>query len=193
MAKKFGGMGVMLIDEVNRNNRIEMRGGRPQIFYELSAKDKKRMAYGVSEAAKILLKSGAKRVVVLTYENILGRRTWRQGLSIKTLKEADYFEKNLKLVPNKTLLMGAHMLGANKLGVDPKTSVVDPNHQVWGVNQLYVVDASILPSSPGANPMTTIYTVAKLFVERHLHKLNKETKVTKDVILMGQGQHQERN
>ena len=147
------------------------------------------MAYGVSEAAKILLKSGAKRVVLLTYENILGRRTWRQGLSIKTLKEADYFEKNLKLVPNKTLLMGAHMLGANKLGVDPKTSVVDPNHQVWGVNQLYVVDASILPGSPGANPMTTIYTLAKIFAERHLKKFEQGGREKKAIVLKGPAQY----
>ena len=167
-AKKFGGMGVLLIDSVNLKNRIETNGDIPRVFYNLSAKDKKRMAYGVSEAAKILLKAGAKRVTVLTFENILGKRSWKQGLSIKTLEEADLFRTNLKLIPNRTLLMAAHMLGANKLGVDPKTSVVNPHHQVWGVKHLYVVDSSVFPSSPGANPMTTIYSIAKLFTERHL-------------------------
>ncbi len=170
-ARKFGGMGVLLIDTVNPQNRIEVKRGRPQIFYDLGNKDKKRMAYGVSEAAKILLKEGAKRVVVLTFEDILGKRSWKEGFSVKTLKEADAFKTKLKLVPNKTLLMGAHMLGANKLGVDPRTSVVGQDHQVWGVEGLYVVDSSVLPASPGANPMTTIYAISKLFTENFLSSL----------------------
>ncbi len=169
-ARKFGGMGVLLIDSVNPKNRIEVRRGMPQVIYGLDKKDKMRLAYGVSEAAKILLKEGAKRVVVLTFENILGKRSWREGFSVKTLKEADAFKTNLKLVPNKTLLMAAHMLGANKLGVDPATSVVGQDHQVWGTQGLYVVDSSVLPASPGANPMTTIYAISKLFTESFLRK-----------------------
>ncbi len=169
-ARKFGGMGVLLIDSVNPKNRIEVKRGRPQVFYNLSEKDKMRMVYGVSEAAKILLKEGAKRVIVLTFEEVLGKRSWREGFSVKTLKEADAFKTKLKLIPNKTLLMAAHMLGANKLGVDPGTSVVGQDHQVWGVKNLYVVDSSVLPASPGANPMTTVYAISKLFTESFLRK-----------------------
>tara|TARA_Y100001954_G_C15803875_1_gene601613 strand:- start:6 stop:2294 length:2289 start_codon:yes stop_codon:yes gene_type:complete len=169
-ARKFGGMGVLLIDSVNSKNRIEVKRGRPQVFYDLNKKDRMRLAYGVSEVAKILLKEGAKRVVVLTFEDILGKRSWREGFSVKTLKEADAFRSRLKLIPNKNLLMAAHMLGANKLGVDPSVSVVGQDHQVWGVKGLYVVDSSVLPASPGANPMTTIYAISKLFTESFLRK-----------------------
>ena len=52
------------------------------------------------------------------------------------------------------------------MGSDPQHSVVNPDHQVWGVDGLYVCDSSIFPSSVGANPMQTIYTVAKLFADR---------------------------
>ena len=162
----------MLIDSVNDRNRIEVKKGKPQVFYDLGEKDKIRLAYGVSEVAKILLKEGAKRVTILTFENILGKRSWRKGFSIKTLKEADAFKTNLKITPNKTLLMAAHMLGANKLGIDPTKSVVGPDHQVWGVKGLYVVDSSVLPASPGANPMTTIYVISKLFTEKFLSLKN---------------------
>jgi choline dehydrogenase-like flavoprotein len=60
------------------------------------------------------------------------------------------------------------MMGANKIGSSPSNSVVGPNQQVWGVESLYIIDASIFPTSVGANPMQTIYTTAKIFVDRHL-------------------------
>ncbi len=36
---------------------------------------------------------------------------------------------------------------------------------VWGTEGLYVVDGSILPTSVGANPMQSIYTIAKIFAD----------------------------
>ena len=62
------------------------------------------------------------------------------------------------------------MMGANKIGTHPWNSVVSEQHEVWGVSNLYVVDASVFPESVGANPMQTIYTMARLFVENHLQE-----------------------
>ncbi len=36
---------------------------------------------------------------------------------------------------------------------------------MWGTEGLYVVDGSIFPTSVGANPMQSIYTVAKIFAD----------------------------
>ncbi|CAG8486231.1 14027_t:CDS:2 [Dentiscutata erythropus] len=46
------------------------------------------------------------------------------------------------------------------MGIDPKTSVVNPKGKVWEVDNLYVADASVLPTSVGVNPMITICSVA---------------------------------
>ena len=64
--------------------------------------------------------------------------------------------------------MAAHMLGSNKMGTHPSNSVVDRNHKVWGVDNLFVVDGSVFPESVGINPMMSIYTIAKAFVDDHL-------------------------
>ena len=52
-----------------------------------------------------------------------------------------------------------------KMGRDPAASVVDCDHRVWGTDNLFVVDSSVFPTSVGANPMQSIYTLAKLFAD----------------------------
>ena len=53
-----------------------------------------------------------------------------------------------------------HQCGTARFGNDPKTSVLDTNCKVWDVDNLYVVDASFLPSSTGFNPSLTIVAQA---------------------------------
>jgi predicted dehydrogenase/choline dehydrogenase-like flavoprotein len=49
-----------------------------------------------------------------------------------------------------------HQCGTCRFGDDPKTSVLDRNNRAWGLDNLYVVDGSMLPSSSGINPSLTI-------------------------------------
>lgn len=50
----------------------------------------------------------------------------------------------------------AHVCGTARFGNDPHSSVVDANCRAHGIKNLYVVDASIFPSSGGTNPTLTI-------------------------------------
>ncbi|MDX2379941.1 MAG: FAD-dependent oxidoreductase [Acidimicrobiia bacterium] len=50
----------------------------------------------------------------------------------------------------------SHHAGTTRMGNDPKTSVVDPNGQAHSVPGLYVIGASLFPTSGYANPMFTI-------------------------------------
>jgi choline dehydrogenase-like flavoprotein len=51
----------------------------------------------------------------------------------------------------------AHACGTLVTGKDPADSVVDRNGKVHGMEDLYVVDGSILPRSSRVNPALTIY------------------------------------
>ena len=62
-----------------------------------------------------------------------------------------------------------HQCGTARFGTDPKTSVLDPFCKVWDVDNLYVVDASFLPSSTAFNPSLTIAAQAARTAE-HLLK-----------------------
>ncbi len=45
------------------------------------------------------------------------------------------------------ITVAMHQCGTARFGNDPATSVLDPMCKVWDVENLYVVDASFLPSS----------------------------------------------
>jgi choline dehydrogenase-like flavoprotein len=57
-------------------------------------------------------------------------------------------------------MFSAHQMGGCPMGADPATSVVDPEHRFRGVDNLFVVDGSVLPTALGVNPSETIYGLA---------------------------------
>jgi choline dehydrogenase-like flavoprotein len=163
--RRLAGFGVMLIDTPSPNNRITLdRSGEPVIEYVLSEPDKVRFRRGVAEAVRIMFLAGAKQVFLPTTEDILG-----DGVSpviLSDAKQADAVEKNLRFVPNQTIVTSAHMQATNKMGSSELNSVVSRDFRVWGTRNLYVVDGSVFPTSIGANPMQSIYTFAKIFADR---------------------------
>jgi choline dehydrogenase-like flavoprotein len=57
-------------------------------------------------------------------------------------------------------IFSAHQMGGCPMGTDPARSVVDLQHRFRGVDNLYVVDGSVLPTALGVNPSETIYGLA---------------------------------
>jgi choline dehydrogenase-like flavoprotein len=54
----------------------------------------------------------------------------------------------------------SHALGTLRMGTDPARSVLDPWGRFRGLDNLYVADASALPTSAGVNPSLTIAACA---------------------------------
>lgn len=54
----------------------------------------------------------------------------------------------------------SHQCGTNRMGADPGASVVDPDLKAHDLDNLYIVDASVLPSSAAVNPSLTIAALA---------------------------------
>ncbi len=54
----------------------------------------------------------------------------------------------------------SHQCGTNRMGADPQTSVVDPNLKAHDLDNLYICDASVLPTSAAVNPSLTIAALA---------------------------------
>jgi choline dehydrogenase-like flavoprotein len=74
----------------------------------------------------------------------------------------------------------AHACGTLVTGDDPRSSVVDANGKVHGMDNLYVVDGSVLPRSSRVNPALTIYAWALRVASRlNLGSENGESAVAR--------------
>ncbi len=54
----------------------------------------------------------------------------------------------------------SHAVGTVRMGTDPRISALDPDGRFRGLDNLYVMDGSVMPSSAGVNPSLTIAAIA---------------------------------
>ncbi len=78
-------------------------------------------------------------------------------------KYADKLAEKLNgkpMMPNNEALFGmsttAHILGGAVMGNDSSEGVIDKNNRVFGYENLYVCDGSMVSANPGVNPSLTI-------------------------------------
>ncbi|RAR52629.1 choline dehydrogenase-like flavoprotein [Paraburkholderia unamae] len=60
---------------------------------------------------------------------------------------------------------GGHHIGTARMGLDPRTSVVDPNCRLHEADNVYVMGAAVFPTSGQANPTLTIVALALRLAE----------------------------
>jgi choline dehydrogenase-like flavoprotein len=80
----------------------------------------------------------------LAYATKTMERIWEHAGAQETLKIDRY----------------AHLVGGARMGFRPEDSVVDANHRVWDVPNLFLVDGSVFPTEGAANPALVIMALA---------------------------------
>jgi len=139
----IGSIGVHLSDR--SSGRIGLSGdGSLRASYRLTDDDARRLAFGIARAAEIHFAAGATEV----YPNI-----GRIGV-LKFDQLADFEATAIK--PSELRLEAFHPMGSARIAADPAKGVCSPDGAVNGVDDLYVADGSLFPTSVGVNPMMTI-------------------------------------
>ena len=123
--------------------------GRPVVGYFLSQRSAERLQKGAALRAEVFFHAGASEVYVG-----IGPKQVLQGMD-----DAKDFAK-AKIGRGEFNLLGAHPLGTCRMGASAESAVVDFEHKVFGTENLYVVDGSVIPTSLGVNPMVTIMSFA---------------------------------
>jgi choline dehydrogenase-like flavoprotein len=59
----------------------------------------------------------------------------------------------------------AHLVGGCRMGTSPENSVVGADHLVWGTDNVFVADGSVMPTQGSANPALTIMVLASRLAE----------------------------
>ena len=104
---------------------------------------------GVKQLAEIFLEAGATKVMPSTYRY----RSFKRGEDLDPLY--DYVNDRTGISLNS-----AHPQGGNAISVSADKGVVDSSFKVHGLENVYVCDASVFPSSITVNPQYTVMALA---------------------------------
>jgi choline dehydrogenase-like flavoprotein len=139
----FGGM---IHDE--GGGRVHHLFGQRFITYHLSRADDAAVSRVLKLTGETFFAAGAREVFL----PVLGF----PPCDADTFRRLDFD----RLPRRKLECSSQHPLGTARMGVSPEHSVVDPDGKTWEVDELFVADGSIMPTSLGVNPQETIMAMA---------------------------------
>lgn len=144
---------IVLTRDKDSVGRISLdKNGNALVEWSLGKNDADSMTTTIITSCEILLAAGAQRVSTLQGGSVVFERT--SDSIEETLNSPEYLSfveqvRKASLVQTKSLIFSAHQMGSCKMGVDRKTSVVQPTGESWQVKGLYVADASVFPTASG--------------------------------------------
>jgi len=100
------------------------------------------------------------------------RPAHKQAKHYGSWNEAKAAIAELPVLPFKATVGSAHVMGGCPMGDDPKRSVTDSDGKFHHLDNLYVMDGSLFPTSIGANPQLSIYGL----VYKHSSRLAAQLK-----------------
>ncbi len=151
-------VGVILRDQSQgtvAGPRRGLRWGSAGVTYHLGRRDQAHVREGVVRAAEVLAAAGAKEILAATH----GYASWSPA---RTATPTD-LQRQLDRMgygTDRIQYWSIHQMGTTRMGVNPRSSVVDGDAKVHGVRGLYVMDASVFPSALGLQPTVTIAALA---------------------------------
>ncbi|MCA9773058.1 MAG: GMC family oxidoreductase N-terminal domain-containing protein, partial [Myxococcales bacterium] len=136
--------------------RVEVdRKGRVHIRYEPTAEWKERLRQGLRRSAEIWFAAGADTVM-----------TSSETTAPLTRNDDPKRLGDVPLDPGLFRLISAHPQGTCRLGADARRSVVDAGLEVHGHRGLFVMDASVFPTSASTHTMIPIMAMMDLAAQR---------------------------
>jgi choline dehydrogenase-like flavoprotein len=104
---------------------------------------------GLKVISEVFFAAGAKRLILPTH----------RFRAIESPRDLHVIDEHV--VSTRHFAFGsAHPQGGNPMSADPKAGVVGSDFAVHGLENLFVCDASVFPSSVTVNPIATIMALA---------------------------------
>ena len=123
--------------------------GSPMLDYRISDYLWAGMRHALLVMAELQFAAGAKIVMPL-HEDAKPYRNWL---------EAKRALETMKMQTLRTRVATAHVMGGCAMGVDPRTAVTRGDGRHHQLENLWVFDGSVFPTSIGANPQLSIYAM----------------------------------
>jgi choline dehydrogenase-like flavoprotein len=123
--------------------------GNPLVTYNLTTADQHNLHQGLKYLADFMFTAGATEV----YPSLANHQGWRNEAQAR---------RELLAMPDLTRanLMTIHLFSSCPMGEEPQRCAANSFGKVFGVRNLYLADASLIPEAPGVNPQATIMALA---------------------------------
>lgn len=146
---------ITLIHDKNVGE-VTLENGYKEIRYQVDDEDFEAMKKGLKDNARILFAAGASYLYLPTSDKT----------RINSVDEIDKVIDELKNEPARYRYTSFHPQGTCRMGADKTKTVVNPYGETHDVKNLYIVDASLLPTSIGYNPSETVYALASYIADQ---------------------------
>lgn len=172
IAAQWGGLGTefyRLLDALKRATTIALvyrakvggsvrarRNGFPDIRLWIPKEEQWVVLKELKRIVDVMLRCGAEYV----YTGIHGVPKY-----IRTPEDAESLLSR-KIRPRHITMTANHTFGSCRMSADPRRGPVDPYGKVYGVEGLWLSDASIFPSPSAVNPQATVMALADLISRR---------------------------
>ncbi len=153
----LAGFGIMVHDTSVGN--IKYIGDTPVITYRMNERDLNNFRKAIKIASEVYFAAGAKKI----YPPIFSLEEIPDPSQLDTIDR-------IKLKPDMLELSAFHPMGTARMGNDPREAVVDENLETYEVLNLFVMDASIFPTSLGVNPQESIMAFSSYASDRILDR-----------------------
>ncbi|MCG3165366.1 MAG: putative GMC-type oxidoreductase [Bacteroidia bacterium] len=135
----------LMVQDRGRGRVLEI-ASFPYTFYKLHRQDARDIGEAVLLIARAFFAAGAEKVLLPLSGKL--QKEFNSVAELAVLKPEDF-------KPQSFIISGFHPQGTAGIG-----RVVDNNLQLLGAKNIFVCDASVLPDSPGVNPMMTIMALS---------------------------------
>jgi choline dehydrogenase-like flavoprotein len=136
----------------------------PWVSYRISNQDWQILGTGLKQLMELLLTAGASEIYPVM----------KLADPIRRIEEIKNIPDNIKVL--KPSITSLHLSSSCPMGENQSLCATDSYGQVFGHDNLYINDASLLCSYPGANPQATLMAVARRNVEKFIQEQRKQTK-----------------
>ena len=137
----------LMVSDLSRG-WVRQRAGRVEIRYDLCREDADTFRRGIERLCELFVAAGARAI----YPPVTGVAELTGG-DLEPLRRAEVRAQDL-------VLMAFHPLGTARADARPAHGVVNGDLRLHEVENVWVADASVIPSSIGVNPQITIMALA---------------------------------
>jgi choline dehydrogenase-like flavoprotein len=134
------------------NASVKWSFGRRKVYFELTPTDGKNMLKGLKTLAEVSVAAGAKELV-MPFTRFTEPLKVEKGMSFDWILEESIASGDLSVG-------SAHPHGSIQAAKSPNMGAVAPNLELYGHENIFVMDASVYPTGLSVNPQITTMSIS---------------------------------